>query len=43
MVAALARPGRELARQLLMIESGAVIFVAAGMAVIVNPDSEDII
>ncbi|MEO0890939.1 MAG: F0F1 ATP synthase subunit I, partial [Pseudomonadota bacterium] len=32
MVAALARPGRELARQLLMIQSGAVIFVAAGMA-----------
>ncbi len=38
MVAALARPGRELARQLLMIQSGAVIFVAAGMAVAVNPD-----
>lgn len=38
MVAALARPGRELARQLLMIQSGAVIFVAAGMAVAVNPE-----
>lgn len=38
MVAALARPGRELARQLLMIQSGAVIFVAVGMAVAVNPE-----
>ncbi|MCQ6508014.1 F0F1 ATP synthase subunit I, partial [Vibrio parahaemolyticus] len=38
MVAALARPGRELARQLLMSQSGAVIFVAAGIAVDVNPE-----
>ncbi|WP_194437330.1 F0F1 ATP synthase subunit I [Vibrio fluminensis] len=32
MVAALARPGRELAKQLLMIQLGAVTLVAAGMA-----------
>ncbi|QND99651.1 F0F1 ATP synthase subunit I [Vibrio vulnificus] len=38
MVAALARPGRELAKQLLMIESGAVIFVAAGVALAVNAE-----
>ncbi|UAB70342.1 F0F1 ATP synthase subunit I [Vibrio sp. SCSIO 43132] len=36
MVAAIARPGRELAKQLLLIEVGAVMFVAAGMAVVVN-------
>ncbi|MDN3697408.1 MULTISPECIES: F0F1 ATP synthase subunit I [Vibrio] len=38
MVAALARPGRELAKQLLMIEFGAVMLVAAGMAIAVNAD-----
>ncbi|MGF1742652.1 F0F1 ATP synthase subunit I [Vibrio profundum] len=38
MVAALARPGRELAKQLLMIEFGAVIFVAAGTAIAVNAE-----
>ncbi|GAK87201.1 ATP synthase protein I [Vibrio ponticus] len=36
MVAALARPGRELAKQLLMIQLGAVTLVAAGMAATVN-------
>jgi ATP synthase protein I len=36
MVAAIARPGRELAKQLLLIEVCAVMFVAAGMAVAVN-------
>lgn len=38
MVAALARPGRELAKQLLMIQSGAVMVVAAGMAIAVNAE-----
>lgn len=38
MVAALARPGRELAKRLLMIEFGAVIFVAAGTAIAVNAE-----
>ncbi|CAH8211970.1 F0F1 ATP synthase subunit I [Vibrio aestuarianus] len=38
MVAALARPGRELAKQLLMIQFGAVMVVAAGMAVTVNAE-----
>lgn len=38
MVAALARPGRELAKQLLLIEAGAVILLAAGMAVAVNAE-----
>ncbi len=38
MVAALARPGRELAKQLLMIEFGAVTLVAAAMAIAVNTD-----
>ncbi|UUM30604.1 F0F1 ATP synthase subunit I [Vibrio japonicus] len=38
MVAALARPGRELAKQLLMIEFGAVTLLAAGMAVAVNAE-----
>lgn len=36
MVAALARPGRELAKQLLMLQLGAVTLVAAGMAATVN-------
>ncbi|OLQ94864.1 ATP F0F1 synthase subunit I [Vibrio ponticus] len=36
MVAALARPGRELAKQLLMIQLGAVTLVAAGMAATVS-------
>ncbi|MEZ8101747.1 F0F1 ATP synthase subunit I [Vibrio bivalvicida] len=38
MVAALARPGRELAKQLLMIQFGAVTLLAAGMAIAVNAD-----
>ncbi|KOO04893.1 F0F1 ATP synthase subunit I [Vibrio nereis] len=38
MVAALARPGRELAKQLLMIQFGAVTLLAAGMAVAVNAE-----
>ena len=38
MVAALARPGRELAKQLLMIQLGAVTLLAAGMAVAVNAE-----
>ncbi|AMF95702.1 F0F1 ATP synthase subunit I [Vibrio fluvialis] len=38
MVAALARPGRALAKQLLMIQFGAVIVVAAGMAIAVNAE-----
>ncbi|MCL9782950.1 F0F1 ATP synthase subunit I [Vibrio sp. S4M6] len=38
MVAALARPGRELAKQLLMIQSGAVIILAAGMSIAVNAE-----
>ncbi|MDA0150418.1 F0F1 ATP synthase subunit I [Vibrio sp. LaRot3] len=36
MVTALARPGRELAKQLLMIQLGAVTLVAAGMAATVS-------
>ncbi|MBF9001039.1 MULTISPECIES: F0F1 ATP synthase subunit I [Vibrio] len=38
MVAALARPGRELAKQLLLIQLGAVMVVATGMAVVVNAE-----
>ena len=38
MVAALARPGRELAKQLLMIQFCAVTLLAAGMAVAVNAE-----
>lgn len=38
MVAALARPGRELAKRLLMIETGAVTLVAAGVTVAVNSE-----
>ncbi|NVD05815.1 F0F1 ATP synthase subunit I [Vibrio sp. JPW-9-11-11] len=38
MVAALARPGRELAKRLLLIEIGAVTLVAAGMAIAVNTE-----
>ncbi|KJY82528.1 ATP F0F1 synthase subunit I [Vibrio galatheae] len=38
MVAALARPGRELAKQLLMIQFGVVTLLAAGMAIAVNAD-----
>jgi ATP synthase protein I len=38
MVAALARPGRALAKRLLMIQSGVVILVATGMAVAVDVD-----
>ena len=38
MVAALARPGRELAKQLLMIQLSAVTLLAAGMAVAVNAE-----
>ncbi|WP_038175783.1 MULTISPECIES: F0F1 ATP synthase subunit I [Vibrio] len=38
MVAALARPGRELAKRLLMIQLGAVTLLAAGMAVAVNAE-----
>jgi len=38
MVAALARPGRELAKQLLMIQSGAVMILAAGMSIAVNAE-----
>ena len=38
MVAALARPGRALAKQLLMIEACAVTLVAAGMAIAVNTE-----
>ncbi|QXO17409.1 MULTISPECIES: F0F1 ATP synthase subunit I [Vibrio] len=38
MVAALARPGRELAKRLLMIQFGAAIVVAAGMAIAVNAE-----
>ncbi|MCG9584675.1 F0F1 ATP synthase subunit I [Vibrio tubiashii] len=38
MVAALARPGRALAKQLLMIEASAVALVAAGMAIAVNTE-----
>lgn len=38
MVAALARPGRELAKQLLLIEAGAVTLVAAGMTIAVNTE-----
>ncbi|SJL84861.1 F0F1 ATP synthase subunit I [Vibrio palustris] len=38
MVAALARPGRELAKQLLLIQLCAVMVVATGMAVVVNAE-----
>ncbi|MFB9137388.1 F0F1 ATP synthase subunit I [Vibrio sp. AK197] len=38
MVAALARPGRELAKQLLMIQLVAVILVAIGMTLVVNAE-----
>lgn len=38
MVAALARPGRELAKRLLMIQFGVVIILAAGMAIAINMD-----
>ncbi len=38
MVAALARPGRELAKRLLMIQSGAVILVAIGTTLAVNAE-----
>ena len=38
MVAALARPGRELAKQLLLIQLGAVMVVATGMTVVVNAE-----
>ncbi|RJX66633.1 F0F1 ATP synthase subunit I [Vibrio sinensis] len=38
MVAALARPGRELAKQLLMIQASVVAFMAAGMAIAVNAE-----
>lgn len=38
MVAALARPGRELAKQLLMIQLIAVTLLAAGMAIAVNAE-----
>lgn len=38
MVAALARPGRELAKRLLMIQFGAVTLLATGMAIAVNVD-----
>ncbi len=38
MVTALARPGRELAKHLLLIQVSAVMFVAAGMAFAVNVD-----
>ncbi len=38
MVAALARPGRELAKRLLMIQAGAVILVAAVMAIVINAE-----
>ncbi len=38
MVAALARPGRELAKRLLMIQAGAVILVAAVMAIAIDAE-----
>lgn len=38
MVAAIARPGRELAKQLLLIQFFAVIILATGMAVVVNAE-----
>ncbi len=38
MVATLARPGRELAKRLLLIQSSVVTVVAAGMAIAVNVD-----
>lgn len=38
MVAALARPGRELAKRLLLIEIGVVTLVAAGLAIAVNTE-----
>ena len=38
MVAALARPGRVLAKQMLLIELSAVILVAVGLGLAVNPD-----
>ncbi len=38
MVAALARPGRELAKRLLMIQSSAVILVAIGTTLAVNAE-----
>ncbi len=38
MVAALARPGRELAKRLLMIQMGAVILIAIGMTLSVNAE-----
>lgn len=38
MVATLVRPGRALAKRLLMIQSSVVIFVAAGMALAVSVD-----
>lgn len=38
MVAALARPGRVLAKQMLLIELSAVILVAIGLGLAVNPD-----
>ena len=37
MMAALARPGRELAKRLLVIQLSAVIFLATGMAIAVSP------
>ncbi|CAM4117759.1 F0F1 ATP synthase subunit I [Vibrio neonatus] len=37
MVTALARPGRELAKRLLMIEFSAVMLVAIGISITVNP------
>jgi ATP synthase protein I len=36
MIAAVARPGRELAKQLVMIQVGAVMLVAAGMTIAVD-------
>ncbi len=38
MVAALARPGRELVKQLLLIETSVVTLVATGMAIAVNTE-----
>jgi ATP synthase protein I len=37
MVTALVRPGRELAKRLIIIQASAVIFVALGMGITVNP------
>ncbi|PMH45411.1 ATP F0F1 synthase subunit I [Vibrio sp. 10N.286.49.B3] len=38
MVATLAKPGRELAKQLLLIEVSVVIFLAVGLSITINTD-----